>query len=621
MDNKTDNKNGENKQPHNNSFMHKLKPYRFIIFITLIFLIPWIFTFVIQLGQTGQIDYSVFLRELDKGNIESINIKGEEISGKFKNPVEEGTSYFKTYVPYYINESTLSTLKDNNVAITTQPSGGPSLFGIILNLLPFAIIFWIFFRASKTMREQGQSIFQVGKSKAKLYKREKTKTTFGDIAGLEGVIAELQEVVDFLKNPSKYSKLGAKSPKGVLLVGPPGTGKTLIARAVASESNVPFFSISGSDFVEMFVGVGASRVRDLFNEAKKAAPSIIFIDELDSIGRRRGTGLGGGHDEREQTLNQMLSEIDGFEKDEKTIILAATNRPDVLDPALLRPGRFDRRVTVGLPALKDREAILKIHIKNKPAGSDINLRAVAQSTPGFSGADLENLLNEGALIAARKNKHKIEQSDLNEAKDKIVLGLERKSIILTEEERRMVAYHEAGHALVAELLPETEPVYKVSIIPRDFSMGVTQQMQEGDKYLLKKSYILQRISVLMGGRAAEDVKLHTMTSGAENDLKEAQKLVRKMILDWGMGEKFSNISFGSQRQQVFLGEEIAHRRDFSEESNKLIDEEIIQILSQCYERSVLIIKEHASQLDSIVDRLLAKEEIQGEEIKNIIGTS
>ncbi|MBN1411782.1 MAG: ATP-dependent zinc metalloprotease FtsH [Spirochaetales bacterium] len=592
--------------------------YSIFIFITLIFLIPWIFSFLTQLWQVNEIEYSVFLRQLDSGNIQSTSISGEEISGEFKNPIDKGVKYFKTYVPYYINESTLSQLKEQNVKISTHPAQQISFVGIILNLLPFAIIFFIFYRASKTMRQQGQDMFSIGKSKAKRFTKERTHTTFNDIAGLEGAIEELKEVVDFLKNPAKYVRLGAKSPKGVLLVGPPGTGKTLIARAIASEANVPFFSISGSDFVEMFVGVGASRVRDLFLEAKKSSPSIIFIDELDSIGRHRGAGLGGGNDEREQTLNQLLSEIDGFEKDEKTILLAATNRPDVLDPALLRPGRFDRRITVGLPAMKDREAILKIHIRNKPADDDIDLEKVARSTPGFSGADLENLLNEAALIAARKNKSVIGQEDLNEAKDKIVLGLERKSIILTEQERKTVAYHEAGHALVAELLPETEPVYKVSIIPRDFSMGVTQQMQDGDKYLYNKEYILDRISVLMGGRAAEEIKLKTITSGAENDLKEAQKLVRKMILDWGMGSEFTNISFGSERREIFLGEEIAQRREFSEETNRKIDEEIVKMLTASYNKSIDLIKQNEAALDKIADRLLEHEEIAGDEIKKIL---
>jgi cell division protease FtsH len=609
--------NNKKENPYANSGKNT---FRFLLFMGLIFLVPWITTFLLGTFQKTEIEYSRFLTELENNNIKEINIKGEKITGSFRTHSGEqyDSGYFQTYIPVYMNEKTLDALYSNNVIIRTESSNEISFFSIILNLLPFTIIFWIFYRASKAMSGKGQGIFQIGKSRAKRFKKQRTNTTFNDVAGLEGVIEELKEVVDFLKHPGKYIELGAKPPRGILLVGPPGTGKTLIARAVASESDVPFFSLSGSDFVEMFVGVGASRVRDLFETSKKIAPCIIFIDELDSIGRRRGTGLGGGHDEREQTLNQLLSEIDGFEKNDKVIVMAATNRPDVLDPALLRPGRFDRRITVGLPAMKDREAILKIHIKDKPVSGNVDLEAIANNTPGFSGADLENLLNEAALIAARKNKHTIEQEDLNDAKDKIVLGLERKNLILTEQDQKTVAYHEAGHAIAAEILPETEPVYKVSIIPRDFSMGVTQQLQDGDKYLFNENYIISRITVLMAGRAAEHIKFNTISSGAENDLKEAHKLARKMILDWGMGEKYKNISFGSDTQQVFLGEEIAQKRNFSEETNKYIDQEIVKLLEYSYKRAENLLKEHEKGLDSIAELLLKNEEIEGKTVKEFI---
>jgi cell division protease FtsH len=443
--------------------------------------------------------------------------------------------------------------------------------------------------------------------------------TFDDVAGAQSAKAELEEVIEFLRESARFEKLGGDIPKDVLLVGPPGTGKTLLARAVAGEADVPFFNITGSDFMEMFVGVGASRVRDLFEDAKKASPAIIFIDELDSIGRTRGAGLGGGHDEREQTLNQLLSEMDGFEQNADVIIMAATNRPDILDPALLRPGRFDRRITVDLPTMKDREKILEIHSRNKPLDLDVDLEQIAQGTPGFSGDDLENLLNEAALLAARKDKDKIQLNDIEDARDKIILGLERGNLGLSEEEYKLLAYHEGGHAVVAAFTPHADPIHKVTIVPRGKAMGVTQQLPEKEKYIYSREYILDRLAVMMGGRAAEELQFNTNTSGAENDLKQATRLARKMILDWGMGETLKQVAYGGQRQQVFLGEAISHRREYSETTAREVDEEIKTILSEAFERAQEILEDHKDGLDQLVELLLEEEEVSGNKVYDILG--
>ncbi len=469
-------------------------------------------------------------------------------------------------------------------------------------------------------RQQGDSIFSVGQNKAKLYRKTKEGVTFSDVAGIAGVKKELHEIVDFLKTPERFRRLGAKVPKGVLLVGPPGTGKTLLARALAGEANVPFYSISGSDFMEMFVGVGASRVRSLFRDAKAHSPSIIFIDELDSIGRHRGAGLGGGHDEREQTLNQLLSELDGFEQNDNTIVLAATNRPDILDPALLRPGRFDRRVTVDRPTLKDRAEILKVHAKNKPFQADVEFEKVAQGTPGFSGADLENLLNEAALLAVRKERSVITMADVDEARDKILLGIERTNFAMTEDEKKIVAYHEAGHTLVAVNLPSADPIHKVTIIPRDASMGVTQMMPDHDQHLYSKNYVLDRITVMLGGRAAEDAFIGDITSGAESDLREATRLARKMVLDWGMSLRLHNLSLGDERQDVFLGADISRRREYSERTAQQVDEEIKSILDKAYEKAAAILKDKSAALKRIAEALVEKEELGSKEIMDLVGT-
>jgi cell division protease FtsH len=429
----------------------------------------------------------------------------------------------------------------------------------------------------------------------------------------------LREIIAFLKHPERFQRLGGEIPTGVLLVGPPGTGKTLLARAVAGEAEVPFFSITGSNFMEMFVGVGASRVRDLFEEAKKASPAIVFIDELDSIGRRRGAGVGGGHDEREQTLNQLLAEMDGFEPHEDVIVVGATNRPDILDQALLRPGRFDRRITVDLPTLRDREKILTIHARDKTLAENVNLEQIARGTPGFSGADLENLLNEAALLAARQDKDAIGQEDIEEARDKVMMGLERESVALTDEECELLAYHEGGHAVLAAVLPHADPIHKVTIVPRGRAMGVTQQLPERERYLYRREYMLDRLAVMMGGRASEDVVLDTHTSGAEDDLKQATRLARKMVLSWGMSEKLGHMAFGGRQEQVFLGEEIAQRREYSEQTARDVDEEIRSILERAYEHAVSTLKEHRDALDRLAKALLEKEEISGEEVVEIIG--
>jgi cell division protease FtsH len=422
-----------------------------------------------------------------------------------------------------------------------------------------------------------------------------------------------------LREPKKFKSIGGKVPKGVLLLGPPGTGKTLLARAVAGEAEVPFFSITGSDFMEMFVGVGASRVRNMFKDAKKRAPSIIFIDELDSIGRRRGAGLGGGHDEREQTLNQLLSELDGFEPNENVIVMGATNRPDILDPALLRPGRFDRRITVEMPTMQDRLEILKVHARNKPLAEDVDLERVARSTPGFSGADLENLLNEAALLAAREQSQQIEKHHIDQAIDKVLMGLERGGLGLTEEECAMLAYHESGHAIVAALLPKADPIHKVSIVPRGRAMGVTQQLPEKERYIYGKDYMLDRLAVMMGGRAAESLVWETATSGAEDDLKQATRLARKMILDWGMSEQLGNLALGGERENIFLGEEIAQRREYSETTAREIDEEIKRILGSCFERAGKVLREHREGLDRLAEMLQDEEEVPGERVMEVLG--
>jgi cell division protease FtsH len=599
-----------------------------VLILLAVFMLPFMFNLCSGAAQGNQISYSVFLQQVRDDNVSQVVIQGQKITGTFKNPSkapsagqggQQPPAEFITYVPSFGDSQLMPLLEQHNVQITAQPASNISWLSILLTVVPFVFLIWIFYSFYRRMGSQGQNIFSMGQSQAKRYEKKKESTTFEDVAGIRSAKEELHEIVDYLKDPGKYRKIGAQIPRGVLLVGPPGSGKTLLARAVAGEANVPFYSITGSDFMEMFVGVGASRVRNLFRDAKRSSPAIIFIDELDSIGRHRGAGVGGGHDEREQTLNQLLSEMDGFEPHESVIVMAATNRPDILDPALLRPGRFDRRVTVDLPTMKDREEILKIHARGKPLAEDLNFEEVAKSTPGFSGADLENLLNEAALITARKEKRAIGRAEIDEAYDKILLGLERTNMVLSAEDKRILSYHESGHALLAALLPHADPIHKVTIIPRSHTMGVTQQLPERDRYIYDKEYLLDRLAVMMGGRAAEDLKGGSLTSGAESDLKEATSLARKMVLDWGMSDRLQHLALGTQRREVFLGEEIGHQREYSEETAREIDEEVAAILTASYQRAHDTLKQNEGKLDALAKELLEKEELPGKAVIDIVG--
>ncbi|MEL7833635.1 ATP-dependent zinc metalloprotease FtsH [Fodinibius sp. Rm-B-1B1-1] len=573
-------------------------------------------------GGPPTIDYSEFRNQITSGNIEKVVVQGDQVSGDLKEPTqlnaaENDTTHYKsfnTYLPSFGDDKLMSMLEEHEIQVETRPKSDFNWWTVLLWGLPLIFLIMIGFQFFRQMRMQGQNMFKIGESKAKLQDAEKVNTTFDDVAGLEGAKTELQEVVSFLKNPNKFDSLGGEIPRGLLMVGPPGTGKTLLARAVAGEAGVPFFTITGSDFMEMFVGVGAKRVRDMFNKAKEKEPAIIFIDEIDSIGRKRGAGLGGGHDEREQTLNQLLSELDGFEKNEGVIVMAATNRPDILDKALLRPGRFDRQITVHLPTQEHREQILQIHAKNKKISDNVDLDEIARSTPGFSGADLNNLLNEAALIAARHKRKAIEQQDIDQARDKVMMGLKREGIRLTEHEKKLLAYHEAGHAVVAAVLPNSDPIHKVTVIPRGKAMGVTMQMPEKEKFLYEKKYMLDRMAVMMGGRAAENLIFDTSTSGAENDLKQIRKLARKMVLDWGMSDKFNNIAFGSQREQVFLGEQMGSSKEYSENTAQAVDEEVQRILNEAFDTAMKAITEHRDILDKLADELVEREEVLGKEV-------
>lgn len=563
--------------------------------------------------KTGEeIIFSEFMTKLDAGQVEEVSIKDNNITGQLKDGKR-----FKTYAPAY--PDLVKVLRSQNVKITVKPSDqNPWYWNLIFSWGPVILLaaIWIFFM--RQMQTGGNRALSFGKAKARLASEKSVKITFSDVAGVEEAKAEVQEIIDFLKAPQKFQKLGGKIPKGVLLVGAPGTGKTLLARAIAGEAGVPFFSISGSDFVELFVGVGASRVRDLFEQAKKNAPCIIFIDELDAVGRHRGAGLGGGHDEREQTLNQLLVEMDGFETNQGIIIIAATNRPDVLDPALLRPGRFDRQVVVPQPDVKGRLEILKVHTRNIPFDEKVNLEQVARGTPGFSGADLANLVNEAALLAARNSKSKVEMSDFEAAKDKVLMGVERKSMIISETEKNNTAYHEAGHALVAKLTPGTDPIHKVSIIPRGMALGVTQQLPIDDRYTYSKEYLMKALSILLGGRAAEEIALHHMTTGAGNDLEKATDLARKMVTEWGMSEKLGPLTFGKKDEHIFLGKEIARHKDYSEKTAIDIDEEVKRIVLEAYVISKKILTENYDLLDALAKGLLEKETLDGDEIDALI---
>ncbi|MFH1951808.1 MAG: ATP-dependent zinc metalloprotease FtsH [Pseudomonadota bacterium] len=556
------------------------------------------------------VSYSDFLTMVDSGSVNQVTIQGENISGM------STQGPFKTYAPK--DPELISLLRSKGVKITAKPQEDSSWFQVFLSWVPMLLLIgvWVFFM--RQMQAGGGKALSFGKSRARLMTDSQEKVTFEDVAGIDEAKEELGEIVEFLSDPKKFTRLGGRIPKGVLLVGSPGTGKTLLARAIAGEASVPFFTISGSDFVEMFVGVGASRVRDLFNQGKKHAPCIVFIDEIDAVGRHRGAGLGGGHDEREQTLNQLLVEMDGFESNEGVILIAATNRPDVLDPALLRPGRFDRQIVVPVPDLGGRKGILKVHLKKKLVADNVDISVLARGTPGFTGADLENMVNEAALMAARRGKDRVEMVDFEDAKDKVLMGTERKSMIISEEEKRITAYHESGHTLVAKLLPNTDPIHKVTIIPRGRALGLTQQLPIDEKHTYHKEYLLNNIAILMGGRAAEEIILNTQTTGAGNDIERASELARKMVCDFGMSKELGPLSFGKKEEQIFLGRELSQHRDYGEETARKIDEEVRSIVTGSYEKTCQVISDNLDIMHRMAAALLERETLNSDDIDQII---
>ena len=559
-----------------------------------------------------EVVFSDFLKKVETGEVREVILRGNAVTGK----LASGEAFRTTTADY---PDLIKTLKDRGVRISVKAmDGAPGYFAIFLQWVPMLLFIgvWIFFM--RQMQGGGAKALSFGKARARLISEKQNKITFQDVAGVEEAKEELREIIEFLKDPPKFQKLGGKIPKGVLLVGPPGTGKTLLAKAIAGEANVPFFSISGSDFVEMFVGVGASRVRDLFEQGKKHAPCIIFMDEIDAVGRHRGAGLGGGHDEREQTLNQLLVEMDGFETNEGVILIAATNRPDVLDPALLRPGRFDRHVVVARPDVKGREEILRVHARRIPLMANVDLKVLARGTPGFSGADLANLVNEAALLAARQDKKSVEMIDFENAKDKVLMGVERRSMIISESEKKIIAYHEAGHALVADLLPGTDPLHKVTIIPRGRALGLTQQLPTDDKYNYSKEYLVNRITILLGGRAAEEIVLQQQTTGAGDDLEKATDMARKMVCEWGMSEKMGPLTFGKSEEHIFLGREMSRPKDYSEDTAILIDAEIKRIVTDSASSARHMLEMNLEKLHALARALLERESLDGEEIARIL---
>jgi cell division protease FtsH len=620
--------------------------WRHVLWFVLIWmLLTVLFRGVVPGPSSKEIAYTEFKKKVSGGEVAEITFKGNQITGKFKQNNgdqdrkkpnkndsffqffqgdESQHDYFQSTKPALQDSKLLPLLEKNDVVIRAKEQQRSWFWTLIITLLPWLLIFGLFFYASKKMQERmmggggrGGGIFGFAKSKAKLFDKKSIGVKFGDVAGLDNAKKELREIVDYLKDPSKFQKLGGELPKGILLVGPPGVGKTLMAQATAGEADVPFYSISGSEFIEMFVGVGASRVRDMFKKAKKEAPTIIFVDELDSIGRVRGTGLGGGHDEREQTLNQILAEMDGFAPYESVVVLAATNRPDVLDPALIRPGRFDRRITLDLPQKDARREILKIHTHKVPLAEDVDLENLAERTVGLSGADLKNLVNEAALLAARKNKQKVQAEDLDQARDKILMGIEREDVI-GDDEKRMIAYHEAGHALLAELLPGTDPLQKVSIIPRGQALGATEQIPEEDRHNLKRSYLLNRIAIMLGGRAAEKIVFDDVSTGAGDDLKKTTQLARRMVCQWGMSEKLGPVTFKHGEPHPFLGRELSEPKDFSEHTARLIDEEINQIVTQMEQQAEQTLSANRSKLEVLAEQLLKHEILTKKEVENIL---
>jgi len=590
----------------------QVKSYRSILFWIALGVILIVLWSLLQTAGTVKREppFSEFLIEVENDQVEEVTIAGDQINGKYI----DGTT-FKTTAPANYDDL-VNILREHKVSITVKSARNP-WFSYLFTWFPIIILilFWVFFM--RQMQAGGNKALSFGKSRAKLFSGAKKKFTFEDVAGVEEAKEELQEIIGFLKEPKRYQKLGGRIPKGVILVGAPGTGKTLLARAVAGEADVPFFSISGSDFVEMFVGVGASRVRDLFDQGKKHAPCLIFIDEIDAVGRQRGAGLGGGHDEREQTLNQLLVEMDGFDSNEGVILIAATNRPDILDTALLRPGRFDRRIVVNMPDVKGREDILKVHMKNIPLDKQVDLSVLARSTPGFSGADLANLVNEAALLAARLDQEKVTMEDMESAKDKVLMGVERKSMIISEDEKKSTSYHEAGHALIASLLPEADPIHKVTIIPRGLALGTTQQLPLDDRYTYSKDYLEAQLSVLMGGRASEKMLLGKTTTGAANDFEKATDIARKMVCQWGMSD-LGPVTFGERDDLIFLGKELAMHKNFSEKTAELIDAEVKKIINRNFNRTKELLEKHRDKLIDVAKALLEKEVLTSEELEEII---
>jgi len=578
--------------------------------LLVVIFLAWHFAQIQQ--QESPMKFSEFMAQVEAGDIQEVTITGNEVKGQ-----TIGRTQFTSVVPMGYDRL-MDTLLAKNVIVNIQQDQTPTWANMLISWAPLIVLigFWVFFM--RQMQSGGNKALSFGKSKAKLLANQQKKATFKDVAGVDEAKEELQEIIEFLKEPQKFQKLGGRIPKGVLLMGPPGTGKTLMARAIAGEANVPFFSISGSDFVEMFVGVGASRVRDLFEQGKKNAPCIVFIDEIDAVGRHRGAGLGGGHDEREQTLNQLLVEMDGFESNDGVILVAATNRPDVLDPALLRPGRFDRRVVVTRPDVRGREGILRVHTRKIPIADNVDISVLARATPGFSGADLANLVNEAALLAARHDQKFVTMEDFESSKDKVLMGAERRSMIITDEEKKITAFHEAGHALMAALLPHTDPLHKVTIIPRGMALGLTQQLPTEEKHNWSREQIEDRIAVCMGGRIAEELTFEQLTTGAQNDLEQATGLARKMVCEWGMSESMGPLTYGKVEEAIFLGKEFNRHQDFSEDTARQIDDEVKRIVQKQYDRAHAVLTEKKGRLGEVAMALLEHEALDGDQIGQIL---
>jgi cell division protease FtsH len=576
-------------------------------------------------AKTHEIPYSEFLTQIDKANIKSATIVEREVVGELRQSDlthEEGRPvsyvFFKTYLPAEDKDIGRAILGKNPEALVGSKPAGMNWWGIVLSYLPFVALVVLWMVMIRQMQSGGANAMKFGKSRPKMVSEGTPKITFKDVAGADEAKQELEEIIEFLREPKKFQRLGGRIPKGALLLGPPGTGKTLLAKAVAGEAEVPFFSLSGSDFVEMFVGVGASRVRDLFDQGKRNAPCIVFIDEIDAVGRHRGAGLGGGHDEREQTLNQLLVEMDGFESNDGVILLAATNRPDVLDPALLRPGRFDRQIVVDVPDMRGREGILRVHSRGIPIAEDVNLQTIARGTPGMVGADLANLVNEAALLAARRNHKKVNTNDFEEAKDKVMMGAERRSLVISDEEKKSTSYHEAGHALVAWLQPGSDKVHKVTIIPRGRALGLTAYLPQDEKHSFSREYWLNVLTHLMGGRAAEQIILNQITTGAQDDIRRATNITRRMVCEWGMSERLGPLTFGHKEEFVFLGREISQHRDYSEQTAIMIDEEVRSLVEGAYNRARQLLLDNTAKLHSLAQALLEREMLDSEEIERVL---